>query len=322
MLINAAALEIQVSPQNGDAKKKRSSPAAGAMNDRTKTLSGKTHETENFPVASRLVRAEHRPLIMAFYDFARRADDIADSPEFSADEKVRRLDSMESGLISDAADADNREAKALRAALKARGLNARHPRDLLIAFRADATKTRYADWWELMGYCAYSAAPVGRFVLDVHRESEALWPASDAICSALQIINHLQDCADDYRKLDRVYIPSDRLAAHGVAVEALDAPAASLGLKSVIVELTERTRTLLEEGRGLAAAVRDRRLRLEIQVTYALAEKHIERLLTMDPLSTRPKLSRWGMARIAAQAVATGLLFGAPAPQRISEARS
>ena len=129
---------------------------------------------------------------------------------------MRRLDYMEAGLTGEGAAEDNAEAKALRAALKTRGMSARHPRDLLIAFRADATKLRYADWWELMGYCAYSANPVGRFVLDVHGEDERVWPASDAICSALQIINHLQDCADDYAKINRVYIPLDRLAAHGV----------------------------------------------------------------------------------------------------------
>jgi squalene synthase HpnC len=291
------------------------------MNDTTTTRSGKTHETENFPVASRLVRAEHRPLILAFYNFARRADDIADAPGFAPEEKVRRLDYMEKGLVGEDAAEDNSEAKALRAALKTRGLTARHPRDLLIAFRADATKLRYADWWELMGYCAYSANPVGRFVLDVHSEDPAVWPASDAICSALQIINHLQDCADDYAKLNRVYLPQDRLAAHGVEVEALGRPTASKGLRDTIVELTERTRVLLHEGRGLAGAVVDRRLRLELKVIYTLAEKHIERLLTMDPLATRAKLPRWQMAWLAFTATAGGVLFGASTDARVSEAR-
>jgi squalene synthase HpnC len=288
----------------------------------TATRSGKTHETENFPVASKLVRAQHRPLIMAFYDFARSADDIADDPGFSAEEKVRRLDYMEAGLVGEGAAADNAEAKALRAALKARGMSARHPRDLLIAFRADATKQRYADWWELMGYCAYSANPVGRFVLDVHGEDEARWPASDAICSALQIINHLQDCADDYTKLDRVYLPQDRLAAHGATTEALGAPRATPALRAALFELAERTRALLREGRTLAGDVVDRRLRLEIQVIYALAEAHIDRLLTMDPLAERAKLPRWRMGLVALGAAVAGFLYGVPASAPLSEARS
>jgi squalene synthase HpnC len=291
------------------------------MTDSATTRSGKTAKTENFPVASKLVRAEHRPLIMAFYDFARVADDVADAPDLAPEEKIRRLDFMEAGLVGEGAAEDNAEAKALRAALKGRSLSARHPRDLLIAFRADATKRRYADWWELMNYCAYSANPVGRFVLDVHGEGEGVWPASDAICSALQIINHLQDCADDYAQLDRVYIPQDRLAANGAATAMIGAAQATPWLRATIVELTERTRALLREGRGLAGAVADSRLRLEIQVIYALAEAHIDRLLTMDPLAERTKLPRWKMGLVALRAAAGGLFYGAPRPG-VSEARS
>jgi hydroxysqualene synthase len=290
------------------------------MSQTPSTRSGKTHKTENFPVASRLVRAEHRPLIMAFYDFARAADDIADDPVLTGEEKVRRLDLMEAALIGQVPDGDGC-AKALRAALRARAMSARHPRDLLIAFRADATKRRYADWWELMGYCAYSANPVGRFVLDVHREDESLWPASDAICSALQIINHLQDCADDYRALDRVYIPGDRLVAHGAATEALGAPQATPALRAVIVELAERSRHLLRQGRTLAGDVGDRRLRVEIQVIYALAEAHLDRLMAMDPLAERTKLPRWRMGLVALGATISGVFYGAPGA-RVSEVRS
>jgi squalene synthase HpnC len=292
---------------------------AGAMSQDGAIRSGKTHQTENFPVASRLVRAEHRALIMAFYAFARAADDIADSGQLAPEEKIRRLNLMEAGLTGDGEG--GAEAKALRAALKARGLTARHPRDLLIAFRADATKRAYADWWELMGYCAYSANPVGRFVLDVHGEDEALWPASDAICSALQVINHLQDCADDYAKLDRVYIPQDRLAAHGASTAMLAAPRATPALRATIVELAERTRALLRQGRGLAGAVADRRLRLEIEVIYALAEAHLDRLMVMDPLAERAKLPRWRMGLVALGAAVGGLIHGASGA-RVSEASS
>ena len=93
-----------------------------------------------------------------------------------------------------------------------RHLSPRHAQDLLTAFRMDVTKLRYRDWDDLIGYCTYSAMPVGRFVLDVHGESRTTWPANDALCAALQIINHLQDCGKDYRDLDRVYIPLDAFA--------------------------------------------------------------------------------------------------------------
>jgi squalene synthase HpnC len=283
------------------------------------TRSGKTHKTENFPVASRLVRPQHRALIMAFYDFARAADDIADAPDLAPADKLRRLNHMEAVLTGEGVG--DAPALALRAALKDRGLTARHPRDLLIAFRADATKQVYADWRELMNYCAYSANPVGRFVLDVHGEPDSLWPASDAICSALQVINHLQDCADDYAKLARVYIPGDRLAAHGATLEMLAAPKSPQPLREVIVELTRRTRTLLREGQALSGELRDRRLRLEISVIYALAEAHLDRLMVMDPLSQRAKLPRWKMGFVALGAAARGLV-GSARGDRVSEAKS
>ena len=103
----------------------------------------------------------------------------------------------------------------LRAELAARNLSPKHAQDLLAAFKLDVTKLRYRDWDDLIAYCALSAMPVGRFVCDVHGESRDCWPANDALCAALQIINHLQDCQEDYRNLDRVYIPQDALAACG-----------------------------------------------------------------------------------------------------------
>src|ERR1700723_282872 len=192
--------------------------------------SGKTHREENFPVASLLIRASHRPIILAFYYFVRAADDVADDPALTSQEKIERLDRMEAALLGEIASDGHPRAAALRRALGERGLTTRHAQDLLKAFRLDAVKQRYADWNELISYCALSAMPVGRFVLDVHGESPSTWAASDAICAALQVINHLQDCGADYHDLDRVYLPLDILAARGVAVEALAAEAASPGL--------------------------------------------------------------------------------------------
>ncbi len=180
----------------------------------TEARSGKTHHDENFPVASHFIAARHRGPILAFYRFVRAADDVADNPGLSPDEKLELLDRLDAALTG-SGPADP-EAEPLKAALAERGLSPRHARDLLDAFRMDANKLRYADWRELMHYCSLSAMPVGRFVLDVHGENpQATWPASDAICAALQVINHLQDCADDYRNLDRVYLPLETLEKHG-----------------------------------------------------------------------------------------------------------
>src|SRR5262249_9136175 len=155
----------------------------------------------------------------AFYAFARNADDIADSSELTADEKVARLDTMEDVLLGKR-DTGSPSGMKLRASLAETGVTARHSQDLLIAFRRDATKLRYADWGEPYDYCRYSAMPVGRHVLDLHGEDRTTYAPSDALCTSLQVLNHLQDCVKDLAALDRCYLPA-------IDVAELRAPAAS-----------------------------------------------------------------------------------------------
>jgi squalene synthase HpnC len=254
------------------------------VTDAAAFASGKGHRDENFPVASWLVRREARAPILAFYRFARVADDVADHPDLAPDRKLEQLARMEAALRG---DGGNAEGTALRTVLQAQSLTDQHALDLLEAFRRDVTKTRYADWAELMDYCRYSAAPVGRFVLDVHGEARALWPANDALCTALQVINHLQDCGKDHRALDRVYVPLDALANQGATVEDLAATRASPGLRRTLEDLAGRTADLLQQSRRFAAAIADRRLALEVGAIQALAEDLTARLMRRDPLSQR-----------------------------------
>jgi squalene synthase HpnC len=276
----------------------------------TEARSGKSHGDENFPVASRLVHPRHRAPILAFYNFVRAADDVADHPELVPDEKLRLLDRLQDALTGKGPP--DPEAEALKLVLMERKLGPRHALDLLDAFRQDVRKQRYADWSELMGYCALSAMPVGRFVLDVHGESpETTWPASDAICAALQIINHLQDCAKDYRSLDRVYLPLDTLSAHGEGVEALAAERASPGLRAAIAALAERTSGLLRDGAILPDLIADTRLALEIGAIHRLARTLNEGLKRRDPLSERVHVRKAGFMMLAL-AGAGGVLLRRP----------
>ena len=243
--------------------------------------SGKGHKDENFPVASWLIKKPHRAPIHAFYRFARAADDVADHETASADEKLRLLDEMERTLLGELDSAS--EAFALRRVLKAHGLSEQHAMLLLEAFRRDVTKLRYTNWDELMDYCRYSAMPVGRFVLDVHGEDRATWPMSDALCAALQVINHLQDCGKDYRTLNRVYIPEDMFTD----TEALGRERASPALLRTIAALATRTDGLLAQSRPFAGRIRDRRLALEVSLIQTFAEDLNARLKHRDPLSER-----------------------------------
>ena len=267
--------------------------------------SGKGRRDENFPVASWIIRRRHRPLILAFYEFVRVADDIADHPGLDEQEKFARLDRLETSLTG--IDDGEPEGVMLRQLLHSRGLPPRHALDLLRAFRQDVSKHRYADWDDLIRYCALSAMPVGRFVLDVHGEPHATWPASDALCAALQIINHLQDCAADYRRLDRVYIPLDALAAHGLTVEALGEKRASEPLRNCLRELAVRTEALLEQSLPLSALVGDTRLAMEISAMQSLARRLLKTLQRRDPLSEPVHLGKAGMLATGAAGAVRGL---------------
>ena len=268
----------------------RSRRAELAMTSSAQLRSGKGAQDENFPVASWLIKRRHRPVILAFYEFVRIADDIADHPALTSTEKLARLDRLEASLLG--GGSDEPEGLALREILQSRGLSARHAQDLLNAFRQDATKLRYNDWDDLIDYCSRSAMPVGRFVLDVHGESRDTWPASDALCAALQIINHLQDCGSDYRTLDRVYIPLDALAAHGIGVESLGFDKAGPKLRDCLNGLVTRTSALLDQSLGLEANVCDTRLACEISVIQRLAARLLEILRVRDPLSERVHLTK------------------------------
>src|SRR5438445_4754429 len=219
--------------------------------------SGKTHRDENFPVASWIIHPRHRALILAFYNFVRTADDIADHATLAADEKLRILDLLEAELLGKGATQP--EAVKLRHALADRSMPPRHALDVLVAFRMDVTKLRYENWDEVIHYCRYSAMPVGRFMLDVHGESTSTWAANDALCAALQINNHLQDCGKDFRDLNRVYIPLDAFAAAGAAPEQLGAAQSSPSLLRCIHDLAARNEKLLRQTDAFSSQIENTR---------------------------------------------------------------
>ena len=222
------------------------------MTTASELRSGKTHRDENFPVASWIIHPRHRALILAFYNFVRTADDIADHARLAASEKLAHLDLLEAELLG--GGDSQREAVDLRKALAERSMSPRHALDVLVAFRMDVNKLRYENWDEVIHYCRYSAMPVGRFMLDVHGESTTTWAASDALCAGLQINNHLQDCGKDFRALNRVYLPRDALAASGASVEQLGGDHSPPQLLQCLQSLAARNQRLLEESKSFSRA--------------------------------------------------------------------
>ncbi|MEM8947795.1 MAG: squalene synthase HpnC [Pseudomonadota bacterium] len=255
--------------------------------------SGKGAGDENFPVGSWLLPAKLRPHVMAFYDFVRAADDIADHAELPAADKLARLEVFEQALLGDpSALVSVPKAETLRSSLAATGVTHRHALDLLQAFKQDVTKLRYDDWQDLLGYCSLSASPVGRFLLDLHGESTDLYALSDPLCDALQVLNHLQDCRDDFLNLDRIYLPKESFAAAGIDVDEVGRPAATEGMRRVLDQALDGSDELLRRSADLARSMTSRRLAAETAVIHAMARTLSTKLRADDPLAARVSLSK------------------------------
>ncbi len=260
--------------------------------------------SENFPVGSFLIPPDCRPHVHAFYLFARKADDIADSPTIPADEKVARLQAASDALGRDEAALPD-WAVPYHRSLAETGCPAQNGRDLLSAFMQDATRLRYADWDDLMDYCQRSAASVGRVMMDIHGETpHADIEGSDALCNALQVLNHLQDCGEDYRALDRVYIPEPWLRDAGGGVELLAGRRAAPAVRQAVDRCLEHTAHLLRRAEAMPRSVRRRRFRWECAVIVRLAWALHRRLGRGDPLAGRIRVPKASRAALALRGIA------------------
>lgn len=233
---------------------------------------------ENFPVASVLLPPRLRQPVAVIYHFARSADDFADEGDLLAHERLALLDGYRHELgkiergepVSDALFVD------IQAIVRAYKLPLQLFCDLLDAFSQDVVKTRYADLTELLEYSRRSANPVGRLLLHLYRETSAENLAcSDAICSALQLINFWQDIAIDWKK-DRIYLPQDTLSQYGVTQSQIARGDSGGGWREMIAFEVGRTRAMIKSGSPLALRLPGRvglELRLVVQGGLRILEK-------------------------------------------------
>lgn len=273
------------------------------------TPSGKGAKDENFPVGSFLLSKAVRPHVAAFYAFARAIDDVADNPEITPQAKVNRLDGFDKALMGLNDDPAFKKAHIVRSSLIYTGVPIQHCRDLISAFKQDAVKSRYDNWDDLIDYCDRSAAPVGRYLLDLHGVSKDLYPASDALCNALQVINHLQDCQEDYREMNRVYLPQDWMAGAKIDVDTLNKPFTGRGLRQVIDVCLNETAELLKVARQLPGPMSSRRLAMESAAIIRIAERLVDELRLRDPLAERVALTKPQYMLCCAQGILR-LFFG------------
>lgn len=290
--------------------------AEGRTPPAPETPSGKGAGDENFPVGSFLLPRRLRPHVATYYAFARAIDDIADNGALSPEEKIRRLTAFDAALKGEHGyGAEYGKAHALRTSMRATGVTTKHGSDLVAAFILDAQKNRYATWDDLLGYCELSANPVGRYLLDLHGEDKAAYRYSDALCTVLQIVNHLQDCGDDRRELDRVYIIGDWLVEEGGAIEDLDKSATTPGLRKVMRRMLDGCDALMVDARKLPSALKSRRLAMESAVIVRLADRLIRLLREGDPLATRVALTKFDFISAGLSGALWGFFAAGGRPQ-------
>ena len=249
---------------------------------------------ENFPVASLLLPLAIRAPVAVIYAFARTADDLADEGNLAAEERLARLDAFGRELDAALAGHDSRD-PVLRASadlISSHALPVALFHDLVTAFRTDITKKRYANFKEMMAYCQYSANPVGRLILHLTDQATPLnLKDSDHICSALQLINFLQDMDQDYRENDRIYLPQDQMRRLGVEEKHFRDQLTDDAMRLLFRQEVRRTRELMLEGASLGLRLPGR-LGLEIRAIVAGGLRVLGKLEALqEDVFVRPRLT-------------------------------
>ncbi len=263
---------------------------------------------ENFPVASLLLPSHLRDPIAAVYAFARTADDIADEGDAEAAERLKVLDSMSTALqcIADHQPPDEPIYQALADTIEKHQLPIDLFEKLLSAFRQDVNQHRYENFGELMDYCRRSANPVGRLLLQLQNQaSERHLALSDAVCSALQLINFLQDIGQDCAENDRIYLPQDEMQRFGVDECALAEQHNSPALQALIQFQITRATKLLHSGSPLGTSLSGR-FGLEIRTIVLGGSRILEKLSHQSDLFSRPRLNGADRIKIAWGALRKG----------------
>ncbi len=249
---------------------------------------------ENFPVGSWLLPKHLRRHVAAFYRFARTSDDIADSPTLTEAEKLAGLAAMEAALDRGGDD----RVDPIRASAAETGIGIAECRDLLVAFTRDARNQSCDTWEDLLDYCHHSAHPVGRYLLLLHGENPNTLVPGDALCAAFQVLNHIQDCGDDWRNLQRIYVPRHWIAAAGGEARFFN-PAEAALRRPVLDRCLDGADKLIEIASLLPGRLKSKGLRAEVSVMLSLCRALAARLRAGDPLQARVKLTRSDFAKAA-----------------------
>ena len=263
-------------------------------NDVSHLMSGKSYSDENFPVASFLMTKKIRSIVRVFYFFARMADDIADHQKLSSNQKKKILLFFDNA-ISKSKKTNNKVLDKMIAKFKELPSGKKYSRNLLKAFIMDASNKKYKNWNDLLYYCKFSANPVGRFVIDAVNERkniEKIYEASDSLCTALQIINHIQDCKKDFKELNRVYIPESFFKKYSLDKKILRKSKSIENFERLKIEIVDNVLVSLRKTKLGLREIQSWRLRKETLIILNIAKRLCNLLKINDPLEKQIKLSR------------------------------
>lgn len=262
--------------------------------DVAKFMSGKSYSDENFPVASFLMTKKIRKVVRIFYFFARMADDVADHQTLTKHQKIKILKSFDDSISKNKKN-HNEILCNMVSEFKNLPAGKKYSRYLLKAFLMDASNKKYIKWSDLLYYCKYSANPVGRFVIDAVKETQnikEIYEASDNLCTALQIINHMQDCKKDFEELNRVYIPESLFQKYSIDKSILKKKKSVGNFEKLKVEIIENVLTSLKTTKNGLSYIQSWRLRKETLIILNIAKRLCNLLKKRDPLKEKIKLSR------------------------------
>ena len=272
-------------------------------------LRHKNKHQENFPVGMMMFNRNIRKIVADYYRFARYADDIADNPHLKPQNKVAKLYELEEIFLGQRNYKGQKLkfVQTLKEEFTKHNLAPNLATDLLIAFRKDSLGFDYQTWGQLVDYCKYSAAPVGKFMLAVHQENPSTYLPATSLCVALQIVNHIQDLKYDVSLLKRLYLPADIMKKYHLSRDDLTQNKSSISLQKAVKHIMEKTLGLVKEGSILPALIKNTGLRIEVCIILSLTNIMIKKILKGDILSKEIKLSHLDWLRGIVSGIYKGL---------------
>lgn len=272
-------------------------------------LRHKNKHQENFPVGMMMFNKNIRKIVADYYRFARYADDIADNPHLKPQNKVEKLYELEE-IFTGQKSYKGQKLKfvqTLKDEFAKHNLSPDLATDLLIAFRKDSLGFDYQTWGQLVDYCKYSAAPVGKFMLAVHQENPSTFLPATSLCVALQIVNHVQDLKYDVSLLKRLYLPAEIMKKYHLRQEDLVQNKSSISVQKAVKHIMEKTLGLVKEGSILPELIKSLSLRIEVCIILSLTNIMIKKILKGDILAQEIKLSAFDWFRGTISGIYKGL---------------